>query len=164
MYLFLTRNTCSLREPSRGSCYYMCAYFTPRGPRITHPKNGCDRFSRFCGTWEQTDGRTDIWWIIVRYSIMKLLSNLQDNGHYHRSMLDVTVHISSKIIMQYVMCSLKRVALVEFAHSFFTHTNLHTVFFNIANITLRGFISNIEDVMRWILILHRRNTLDLPCN
>ena len=32
------------------------AYFTPRGPRITHPKNGCDRFSRFCGTWEQTDG------------------------------------------------------------------------------------------------------------
>ena len=28
------------------------------GPRITHPKNGCNQFSHFCGTWEQTDGQT----------------------------------------------------------------------------------------------------------
>ena len=40
-------------------------FFTPRGPRITHPKNGCNQFSCFCGTWEQTDGQT------VNYSKMQ---------------------------------------------------------------------------------------------
>ena len=70
----ITRSTCSLREPSRGSCYYIYAYFTPRGPRITHPKNGCDRFSRFCGTWKQTDGRTvNYSKILCRYSLLIIL-------------------------------------------------------------------------------------------
>ena len=54
----ITGSTRSLREPSRGSCDNIYAYFTPRGPRITNPNNGCDQFSRFCGTWEQTDGQT----------------------------------------------------------------------------------------------------------
>ena len=78
-----TRSNRSLREPSRGSCYYIYAYFTPRGPRITHPKNGCDRFGRFCGTWEQTDGRT------VNYSkiIVRRLNvcTIQDNNNPGRS-------------------------------------------------------------------------------
>ena len=37
-------------------------------------KNGCDRFSRFCSTWEQTDGQT------VNYS--KITSATEGEGGY----------------------------------------------------------------------------------
>ena len=37
---------------------YLCLFYSKGSQDYTPKKNGCDRFSHFCGTWEQTDGRT----------------------------------------------------------------------------------------------------------